>query len=198
MPNASRLMLLRLEDSKACQDGSSLLQISAQTKPPQEQQTSSGERAGSAALSSGNVAGRGILLKAHTHSGIEELHNLMPRWDDVRAKYVTILDEFPGQLDAQGELGVDAPGLAELSGVIALMQAGDYRLALQCSGSCLLYLFGMHLPALWSEAGNGLTSRLPCIVLLAKVVLVFRSFVFTQTLCLASVSAAWCRHPDDS
>jgi hypothetical protein len=91
------------------------------------------------------VAGRGVLLKAHSFASESgsELHNLMPRWDDVQATHVTTLADFPGKLDSQGALGVASPGLVELSGILALLQPGEYALALQCSGACALYLFGV-------------------------------------------------------
>jgi hypothetical protein len=98
--------------------------------------------AGSAALSSSNVAGAGVLVKSYPHIGSTSTG--FPVWDDAQVSYATILPSFPGQPSDPALLvaGLSPPFFAELSGVLVFGNPGPYALALHCAGSCRLFLYG--------------------------------------------------------
>lgn len=98
--------------------------------------------AGSAVLSSSNVAGSGVLAKAYPHTGSTPPGRL--EWDDTRATHATIIPAFPGQPETASAFanGLEAPFMTELSGVIVFGTTGPVPLALQCAGRCQLYLYG--------------------------------------------------------
>jgi hypothetical protein len=97
--------------------------------------------AGSAVLSSSNVAGAGILVKSYPHVGSS---TGFPLWDDTHVSYATVISNFPGQPSDSAFFldGLSPPFFAELSGVLVFGNPGRYTLALHCAGSCRLYLYG--------------------------------------------------------
>jgi hypothetical protein len=96
--------------------------------------------AGSAALSSSNTAGGGVLVKAYAAPDA----NSATFWDDTKSTYVSIWSRLLGLPDDQSSLfgGLMAPVFSELSGVIMFTDAGAYRIRLHCEGWCSLYIYG--------------------------------------------------------
>lgn len=96
--------------------------------------------AGSAALSSSNTAGGGVLVKAYAAPGADST----TFWDDTKSMYVGIWSRFPGLPDDQSSLfgGLMAPVYSEISGVIMFTDAGAYEIRLHCEGWCSLYIYG--------------------------------------------------------
>lgn len=103
----------------------------------------SGYRSGSAALSSVNAAGYGVLMKAY--KPLEPFATGTVNWVDTQVSYMEILDHgFPGQGDDTRATwgGLSAPVLAEFSGTIVFPNQGIFMLALACDGWCNLSLYG--------------------------------------------------------
>ena len=98
--------------------------------------------AGSAALSSSNVAGSGMLIKSYPHDGSAPTGP--PTWDDTEVTHTAIVHQFPGQPDEEATFvsGLSAPFMCEASGVVAFGVSGAIPLALQCGGLCQLYIYG--------------------------------------------------------
>lgn len=96
--------------------------------------------AGSAALSSSNTAGGGILVKAYEAPGA----NSATFWDDTKTTYLGIWPRFLGLPDDQSSLfgGLMAPIFSELSGIITFTAVGSYEIRLHCEGWCSLYIYG--------------------------------------------------------
>jgi hypothetical protein len=88
---------------------------------------------GSAALSSSNAAGSGILIKAYAKGAVDDAGH----WDDTRTTYCGVMAQFPGVPDDQSAL------LAEFSGVLIFPEDGMYIIALHCQGTCSMYLHGV-------------------------------------------------------
>eukprot|EP00892_Ulva_mutabilis_P012121 jgi/Ulvmu1/9281/UM050_0030.1 len=93
----------------------------------------------SAELSSINAAGFGILLKAY--KPVSPVNTAAVQWSDTQVEYLEVLDRgFPIQGASWGVL--EAPVLAELSGILVFPNKGLYTLALSCDGWCNLSLYG--------------------------------------------------------
>jgi hypothetical protein len=107
----------------------------------------------SAALSSSNAAGGGVLVKAYAAPGADSA----TVWDDTKCTYVGIWPRFLGMPDDQSSLfgGLMAPVYSELSGVIMFSESGMYEIRLHCEGWCALYIYG---EALHVQCGTMLLS----------------------------------------
>lgn len=97
--------------------------------------------AGSASLSSSNVAGSGILVKTYS---FRDAAAAPSKWDDTAASHARIIAKFPGQPSDPAYFldGLMGPFHAEFSGVVVFGSPGSYALALHCAGLCRLYIYG--------------------------------------------------------
>lgn len=124
--------------------------------------------AGSAALSSSNAAGTGLLLKTHAagHQPSDMLSKLA--WNDTLATHVAFVQRFPSQAADSVQFSHDLaePFLAELSGIIVFGVTGEVPLALQCAGQCQLYIYGVLISIMTKNCST--TLHVCCLVMTLK------------------------------